>query len=130
MRDKSQVFMFGRHKISPSHDFTERILLKVEKLENQRKFISNAVMIVLIFAPFIIRQLWIFRFMHHDYFPVGRMPFGHMIVGAYVLFLSGLVAYILLAAGVLGATIFIYGNRFSLKLRSLTQVFHQVRFRI
>lgn len=128
MRMKSQVFMFGKHLINPSPNFTERTLFKIQKLENRRRFISDCLMVVLVFAPFIIREMW--RFARHDYFSVSGMPFSQTIITAYAFFLSSLAAYLLLAIGIIGAFICLFGSRFSSKLRFLTQISSQGRFRI
>lgn len=129
MRNKSQVFMFGKHQINPSSDFAEKIFLKIEKIENQRKFISNAFIVVLIFVPFMFRELW--KFARHDYFSISGMPFSQMIVNTYIFFLSNLATYLLLTIGIIGAAIYLLGNRLSSKLRIITnQILGLARFRI
>ncbi len=129
MKDKSQIFMFGRYRINPSSDFTDRVLNQVEKIENQRRFILNAITIILVFTPFIFRELW--SFARHDYFSVSRMPYGQMILGTYTFFLSNLATYMLLGIGIIGAGVYLFGNRLSSKIRILTnRIFSQARFRV
>lgn len=129
MRNKSQVFMFGRHQINPPSDFAEKIFLKIEKIESKRKFMLNVFMVTLIFIPFMFIELW--KFARHDYFSISGMPFSQIITNTYTFFLSSLATYLLLTIGIIGTAIYLLGNRLFSKLRIITnQIFGLARYRI
>lgn len=128
MRNKSLFFGARGHQIEPSPDFAQKTLAIIKQIRSRRKNFRDACMVCLIFIPFIIREIW--TFIRHDYFSVSEMPFSNMIIHTYSFFLTGLAAYILLMLGIIGAGIYLYGNRLTSKFRFITQIFSQARFRI
>ncbi len=118
-----------KHQIEPSRDFAERTMLKIIGLDEQKKIVSHALTLFLIFSPFLARQIWLF--VRHDYFSISGLPFSHTIVSAYGFFLSALAFYLFLAAGVVGAACYLFSAKYAWrKLRLLQYFFGQARFRI
>lgn len=118
-----------KHQIEPSRDFAERTLLKIARIDEQKKIISHSLALALIFSPFLIRQIWLM--VRQDYFSISNLPFAGTVASAYGFFLSALAFYLFLAAGVVGATFYLFSAKFFYrKLRLIQQLFGQARFRI
>jgi hypothetical protein len=115
------------HKIKPSSDFADKVMVQVAELEKQSKFWDNLVWVILIFSPLLIREVWLL--IRHDYFSVGSLPFKDLILSIYNFFVSGLAFNIFLFAGIFFATVYIIFSRRLFRMKLVTQIFSQARFR-
>lgn len=119
-----------KHLINPAPDFTERLMLKVAKINQQKKLVYDVLVAFLLFSPFLARQIWLWLAASHDYFSAGRLPFSQTVLTTYGFFLSTIAAYILLSFGLAAILIYRLGwRRLALAVKSISQAFNQARFR-
>ena len=99
IRSKIQNLNQMDYQIEPSADFTHRVMSNVKILERRRRWTGYLIAVVLSMVPLAVREAWMF--IRGDYFSVGSLPMGQLIVGAYQFFLSPAALYILLSLGIL-----------------------------
>lgn len=88
-----------RHYIQPSADFATKIMRQIGILERRKRWTAYLAAVLLSLTPLAVREIWLL--IRGDYFSVGSLPLGQLIVGAYSFFLSPAALYVLLALGIL-----------------------------
>ena len=116
---ESQKLQYDRfralNQIEPSADFTHRTMLKIKEVESRRKVLLDLWIVFLSMGPYLIQRSWLL--VRSDYFSVGQLPFGEIIVSVYNFFVSNTNATLLLAGGIFVAAFYLYMSRSMLMVR-------------
>ena len=85
--------------IRPSVHFTAATVAKVLAASRRGKLLTDLLTPLVIFSPWLFREIWLALFHGRDYFTVGRWPLADWFLRSYQLFVSHLLTYLLLGAG-------------------------------
>ena len=83
--------------ISPSDDFTQRVMTQIKRIERGRILTSRVLIVILSLLPFSIRILW--DYLRGDYFTLSAMPFSSYLSASYHIFMTTSATFILFGAG-------------------------------
>ena len=121
----------SKYQIKPTADFTERTIAHLTALSRRRKFVADIAMPLLLFSPFLARELWLLLWRGRDYFAIGHLPLAHTIIAVYGLFLSGLAAYALVSVCAFAVVYYFFGfKRLTLAVRTVGGIFRGSRLGI
>lgn len=105
--------------IQPSHDFAERTMMHIARIEKRRRLSRALVITSASLGPSVTREMWMF--VRGDYISASSLPMGHFITQAYGLFISPVAGYALVAAALIptGFAVSRYGTELRLLLGDL-----------
>lgn len=98
-----------KQQINPTAGFIEATIKKIEKAHNHRYLLERVLIVVYIFIPVILRQIWLLA--RNDYFSIGRLPFSEHICCIYKFFMSSVTGTYLLGIGMVSAFMYLWGIR-------------------
>ena len=132
---KVPAFVMSKNLINPSPDFTNRLMLKVARVNQERRLLFDVLTALLLFSPLVLRELWLRVFYQHDYFAIGSLPWGKLFLPTYGFFTSSLAAYIFLGIGAAAIAFYFLVDRLGARrlnsvLKPVVALFSQVRLRV
>jgi|SRR3989344_1767730 len=107
---------FKSFSIEPSDDFMDRVMMKINRINNTNNITSTIILVILSLMPFAVRIIW--DYIRGDYFSLVSMPMGSYLSNIYHIFMTTSSAYALLILGIGMAYIFINKNKDILHLTS------------
>ena len=124
-----------KNLVSPSADFTDRLMLKIARVDQQRRAFYDGLAFIVLFSPLILRQLWLAVFRGHDYFAIGHWPASSVFLQTYSFLLSQLAIYLFFGLGTILVGLYLlfehFGSRWLMQIiKPALRLAQQVRLRV